>query len=105
MLWKDGINTYHVKGMFIDNNYALITGNNLNPRAWSLDLENGIIISDQNHHLQEKFIHEQQYLLRQTTRIRSEDEIESIDNYPPEVVKILKKVKRLRASIFIKQLL
>ncbi len=105
MLWKDGINTYHVKGMFIDNNYALITGNNLNPRAWSLDLENGIIVSDPNHHLQEKFIHEQQYLLRQTTRITSEDDLESIDNYPPEVVKILKKVKRLRASIFIRQLL
>ncbi len=105
MLWKDGINTYHVKGLFVDNNYALITGNNLNPRAWSLDLENGIIISDPAHHLQEKFIHEQQYLLRQTTRIKSEDELESIDNYPPEVVKILKKVKRLRASIFIKQLL
>ena len=104
-LWKDGINTYHVKGMFIDNNYALITGNNLNPRAWSLDLENGIIITDLNHHLQEKFIHEQQYLMKQTTRVRSEDELESIDNYPPEVVKILKKVKRLRASIFIKQLL
>ncbi len=105
MLWKDGNNTYHVKGMFIDNNYALLTGNNLNPRAWSLDLENGLIISDPNHVMQEKFSHEQQYLLRNTTKIRNENDLESIESYPPEVAKILKKVKRLRASIFIKQLL
>lgn len=105
MLWKDGDNTYHVKGMFIDNNFALITGNNLNPRAWSLDLENGIIISDPNHQLQEKFSHEQQYLLKHTKPITSVNDLDCFESYPEEVQKLLKKVKRLRASIFIKQLL
>ncbi len=105
MLWKDGDNTYHVKGMFVDNNYALLTGNNLNPRAWGLDLENGIIISDPYHQLQEKFNHEQQYLLRQTVHIEKESDLQNTEDYPAEVQKILKKVKRLRASIFIKQLL
>ena len=105
MLWKDGDNTYHVKGMFVDNNYALLTGNNLNPRAWSLDLENGLVVSDPYHQMQEKYNHEQQYLLRQTTPIKSENDLDSFESYPEEIQKLLKKVKRLRASIFIKQLL
>ncbi len=105
MLWKDGINTYHVKGMFIDQNFALITGNNLNPRAWGLDLENGLVIEDPEHLLQEKFIHEQLYLLRHTTRVKNTAELDSFDSYPEEVRKILTKVKRFKASIFIKRLL
>lgn len=56
MLWKDGNNTYHVKGMYVDSNFALLTGNNLNPRAWSLDLENGLVISDPFHQLQENLL-------------------------------------------------
>ena len=32
-LWKDGDNTYHLKGVWVDNDYMLLTGNNLNPRA------------------------------------------------------------------------
>lgn len=104
-LWQDGENTYHVKGLYIDQNMALMTGNNLNPRAWSLDLENGLIIHDPNHLLQEKFMHEQQYLLRHTRKISSVSDLEDFENYPEEVKKLLKKVNRLKASIFIKQLL
>lgn len=104
-LWADGTNTYHVKGLFVDQNLALMTGNNLNPRAWALDLENGLIIHDPNHLLKEKFMHEQQYLLKHTTKITSENCLEDFESYPDEVKRILRKVKRLKASIFIKQLL
>ncbi len=104
-LWSDGQNTYHVKGIYVDQNLALMTGNNLNPRAWSLDLENGLIIHDPNHLLKEKFMHEQQYLLKNTTKIKSSSDIEDFENYPEEVKRLLRKVKRLKASIFIKQLL
>lgn len=45
-LWKDDDNTYHLKGMWVDDKWMLITGNNLNPRAWRLDLENAILIHD-----------------------------------------------------------
>ncbi|MEX5716592.1 phospholipase D-like domain-containing protein [Serratia ureilytica] len=38
-LWKDGDNSYHLKGMWVDEEWQLITGNNLNLRAWRLDLE------------------------------------------------------------------
>lgn len=104
-LWKNGLNTYHVKGLYVDQNLALMTGNNLNPRAWALDLENGLIIHDPNHLLQEKFMHEQQHLLKHTTKILSVDDIDCFDNYPEDVKKLLRKVNRLRASIFIKKLL
>ncbi|SQC09583.1 CDP-diacylglycerol--serine O-phosphatidyltransferase [Klebsiella pneumoniae] len=37
-LWKDDDNSYHLKGMWVDDEWMLLTGNNLNPRAWRLDL-------------------------------------------------------------------
>lgn len=104
-LWRDGTNTYHLKGMFIDRNLSVITGNNLNPRAWALDLENGLFINDPNHLLSEKFMHEKQYILHHTTKITSVDQLDSFDSYPEQVQKILKKVRRLRASFIIKKLL
>ena len=30
--------------MWVDDRYTLLTGNNLNPRAFRLDLENGLLI-------------------------------------------------------------
>ncbi len=42
--WRHADNTFHLKGLLIDEDYALLTGNNLNPRAWRLDLENGLLI-------------------------------------------------------------
>ena len=50
-LWKDGDNTYHLKGVWVDNQYILLTGNNLNPRAWRLDAENGLLIHDPKQEL------------------------------------------------------
>lgn len=34
-LWKDEDNSYHLKGMWVDDEWMLLTGNNLNPRAAS----------------------------------------------------------------------
>lgn len=104
-LWCNGDNTYHLKGMFVDRHLAIITGNNLNPRAWNLDLENGLIINDPNHLLQEKFMHEKQYILKHTHEIRSTDDLDAFENYPEQVQKLLKKVRRFRASFFLKRLL
>ena len=105
MLWEDRNNTYHLKGIFVDKGLALITGNNLNPRAWKLDLENGLLVHDPHHLMLEKFMHEKQYILRHTHQIEKIEDLEAIDNYPEAVRKILERVRRFRASIFIKQLL
>lgn len=104
-IWKDGINTYHLKGIYIDRNYAIITGNNLNPRAWALDLENGLILYDPHHLMQEKFSHEKQFILKHTHTISKASDFESEEQYPEQVKKVLNKVKRFRASLIIKQLL
>lgn len=104
-LWRNEANTYHLKGIFIDRHLAIITGNNLNPRAWALDLENGLFVHDPNHLMQEKFMHEKQYILHHTTKIMTVNDLESFDSYPEQVQKILKKVHRLRASFILKKLL
>ena len=104
-LWKDGDNTYHVKGMTVDRQYALLTGNNLNPRAWGLDLENGLLINDSSGLLVPKFIHEKKFLLEHTSQIRSELDIEDIMSYPEPVKKVLSKVNKFGAQWLIKKLL
>ena len=105
MLWSDGDNTYHLKGMFVDSSYALITGNNLNPRAWALDLENGLLVYDPHQLMQEKYRHEQQFILRHTTEIKDYSQLENVEQYPEHVRRILDKVRRFRASHIIKRLL
>ena len=104
-LWRKDNNTYHLKGFFVDRTIAVITGNNLNPRAWGLDLENGMIVHDPNHLLQEKFMHEKQYILRDTTQVLKPEDLQTIDDYPEHVRKILKQVRRLRALVILKRLL
>lgn len=104
-VWCKGENTYHLKGFFVDRNLAVITGNNLNPRGWGLDLENGLVVHDPNHLLQEKFMHEKQYILRDTIKIMRPEDLQTIEDYPEQVRKILKQVKRLRALVILKRLL
>lgn len=104
-LWRKGDNTYHLKGFFVDRHLAVITGNNINPRAWGLDLENGMLVHDPNHLLQEKFMHEKQYILRDTIKITCPEDLQTIEDYPEQVRKILKQVRRLRALVIIKRLL
>lgn len=104
-MWHDGINTYHLKGIFCDRTYALITGNNLNPRAWGLDLENGLLVHDPQLLMQEKFMHEKQYILRHCTRLTGEDMLQDFEQYPENVKLVLNRVRRFKASIVIKQLL
>lgn len=45
-LWKDDDNIYYLKGMWVDDKWMLIIGNNLNLCVWCLDLENVILIYD-----------------------------------------------------------
>ena len=91
--------------MTVDRQYALLTGNNLNPRAWGLDLENGLLINDSSGLLEPKFIHEKKFLLEHTSQIRSELDIEDIMSYPEPVKKVLSKVNKFGAQWLIKKLL
>jgi CDP-diacylglycerol---serine O-phosphatidyltransferase len=92
-LWRDGANTYHLKGLNIDNQYHLITGNNFNPRAWKRDLENGILINDQNNLMKDVFSKEHQTIIAHTNLVTNVDQIEKMADYPVEVKKWLKRFK------------
>ncbi|MEN5043840.1 phosphatidylserine synthase [Pseudomonas fluorescens] len=95
-LWRDGDNSYHLKGMWVDQRYTLLTGNNLNPRAFRLDLENALLIDDPQGEWLEPRAKEQQEIFRNTTRIASFQDLETLPEYPAGVAKFLKRVSRVR---------
>ncbi|GGB43715.1 CDP-diacylglycerol--serine O-phosphatidyltransferase [Oceanisphaera marina] len=105
MLWRHDRNSYHLKGLFVDDDLAIITGNNLNPRAWGLDLENGLLLQDPEQLLQPDFAAERTNILEHCQRIEHFSEIEEVADYPAPVQRLLKRVQRTRANVLLKRLL
>lgn len=95
-IWKKKENSFHLKGMWVDDKWILITGNNFNLRAWKLDLENGILIHDPLKLLLKKFNLELKLIRKHTKILENINDIESIDDYPVEVKNIFKKLKKIR---------
>ncbi|MCL1059999.1 CDP-diacylglycerol--serine O-phosphatidyltransferase [Shewanella gelidimarina] len=104
-LWKDGRNSFHLKGISADSKRHLITGSNLNPRAWALDLENGLLLQDDNESWKEQFEAEQTHILQHTERLYHYSQIETLHNYPEPVRKIMTRIKRLRADFLLRRIL
>ncbi|MBX8620222.1 CDP-diacylglycerol--serine O-phosphatidyltransferase [Pseudomonas cichorii] len=95
-LWKHGDNTFHLKGVWVDDRYTLLTGNNLNPRAFNLDLENGLLIDDPKGQWLKPREEEIQQLMQNTQRVGQYDELDTLANYPEGVSKFLRRVSRVR---------
>ena len=104
-LWKDQDNSFHLKGIYADNRFILLTGHNLNPRAWRLDLENGLLIDDPKQELKGLVDQELTHILSHATQITDPNQIESIDDYPPRAKKLLLRLRRIRADKLVKSLL
>lgn len=104
-LWKDGDNSYHLKGMWVDDRWQLITGNNLNPRAWRLDLENAILIHDPNKEMQSQRQKELDNIREHTHIVSHYMELESIPNYPVKVRKLIRRLRRIRIDRLISRIL
>ena len=104
-LWKHGDNSFHLKGIWVDRRYMLITGNNLNPRAWKLDLENAILIHDKHQLLAEQKQQELDCILRHTQLVGSYKCIEKVDTYPAPVRKLIKRIRRVKADHILNQIL
>lgn len=104
-LWKDGDNSFHLKGIWVDKRYMLLTGNNLNPRAWKLDLENALLITDDHHHLTEQFEQEIENILQHTQLVCTYKQIEKMENYPEPVQRLIRKIMRVKADRVLKQIL
>jgi CDP-diacylglycerol---serine O-phosphatidyltransferase len=104
-LWRDGNNSYHLKGLIVDDDMAVLTGNNLNPRAWALDLENGVVLRDPSRLLHAKHQAEWAALRRHATRLSDYLALESPRHYPAEVRKQLKRLNRTRLDRLVNRLL
>jgi len=104
-LWKDKDNSFHLKGLRVDERYHLITGSNLNPRAWALDLENGLVIDDKNKHFLQKTNDELLGILVNTTKVEHYSDIESVDDYPDKPQKLLKKIRVAQIDRVLKRFL
>jgi CDP-diacylglycerol--serine O-phosphatidyltransferase len=95
-LWRDGENTFHLKGVWVDQDYLLLTGNNLNPRAFRLDLENALLIHDPKQQLALKKQQELASIYLHTKTVRHYSALEKLQDYPPEVKKLLSRLSRTR---------
>ena len=104
-LWKDGDNTFHLKGLFVDEDIAVVTGHNLNPRAWNLDLENGLVLRDPEGMLREQHQRERAAILAHTTKLTSFLDLDTPSAYPAKVQKALKQMSRTRIDRLVNRLL
>lgn len=104
-LWRHADNTFHLKGLFVDDAAALVTGNNLNPRAWHLDLENGLLLRDPKGLLKAKHARERASILKHATRLASFHGLDTPGAYPPKVQQALKRMNGVRIDRLLNRLL
>ncbi len=104
-LWKDGENSYHLKGIWVDEEWMLITGNNLNPRAWRLDLENAVLIHDPLQQLAAQREKELALIRSYTHVVKHFRELESISDYPAKVRKLIRRLRRISIDRLISRIL
>ncbi|WP_299005220.1 CDP-diacylglycerol--serine O-phosphatidyltransferase [uncultured Shewanella sp.] len=104
-LWRHDRNSFHLKGISADGKRHLITGSNLNPRAFALDLENGLLLQDEIGAWTAQFEQEQKHILEHTERLYHYSQIQTLQHYPPSVKKIMKRIKRLKADFLLRRIL
>jgi len=104
-LWRDGNNTFHLKGLVADGSHALLTGSNVNPRAWRMDLENGLLIHDPQGLLRAQHEAELAAVLARARRLDHSRSLETIEDYPLPVRRLLKRLARTRLDRLVNQVL
>ncbi len=104
-LWRHAHHSFHLKGLLVDQNYALLTGNNMNPRAWSLDLENGLLIHDPQRLLLGQHQAELDRILAHTERLDHYRSLEAVEAYPVPVRRLLKRLTRVRMDRLVNRVL
>ncbi|VFP88391.1 CDP-diacylglycerol--serine O-phosphatidyltransferase [Candidatus Erwinia haradaeae] len=104
-LWKDGNNSYHFKGLWVDETWMMITGNNFNPRAWSLDLENAILIHDPLQQLANQRCRELNIIRKNTVCVYQASDLECISDYPDKVRRLILGVRRMQIDRLLRRIL
>lgn len=104
-LWQNNQNGYHIKGIWIDEEWQLLTGNNLNPRSLRFDLENALLIHDPKKSL---FFQKNQELnaIRLNTHLISHYKLlQKISDYPLKIKKLMNKIRKIRFDLLINRIL
>lgn len=104
-LWQHNDNSFHLKGIISDERFHLLTGSNLNPRAWALDLENGLLLDDPSHGMMDKVIPEINSIMVHTRKINHFSEIDTINDYPLKPKKLLNKIRFSQIDRILKRFL
>lgn len=102
-LWKHESNSFHLKGVSKDGHLHLLSGHNLNPRAWGLDIENGILIEDKENQLDDLLLKEKQDILQHCQLLTGHTDLEPVNDYPQPVRKLLGQAKRVKVDFIIKR--
>lgn len=104
-LWKAEYNSYHIKGIWIDDKWQLITGSNFNPRSLRFDLENALLIHDPLHKLIYQKNQELDKIRMHTKPVDHYKYIEKISDYPTKIRKLIRSIHHIKLDLLIKQLL
>ena len=104
-LWQHENNSFHLKGIISDERYHLLTGSNLNPRAWALDLENGLLLDDPSQSLMNKVTPELVAIMEHTKKINHFNELDAVSNYPIKPKKLLNKIRFAQIDRILKRFL
>ncbi len=104
-LWRNGSNSFHLKGMVIDDRIHLLTGSNLNPRAWGLDLENGLLICDPEQKLNSAWQQELDSIEQHSHQITAVQQLQHASEYPVKVQKLLRRLKMTALDRILKRIL
>ncbi|WP_264313671.1 CDP-diacylglycerol--serine O-phosphatidyltransferase [Pseudomonas putida] len=104
-IWNDPGHTFHAKGLWIDQRFSLLTGNNLNPRGFNLDLENGLLIDDPEGQWLVPREAELAGIRRHARKIDSAAELGVKAEHPKEVRKLLRRLRYSRLEPLIKRVL
>jgi CDP-diacylglycerol---serine O-phosphatidyltransferase len=104
-LWRHGNHTYHLKGLMADETLSLLTGSNVNPRAWRMDLENGLLVRDPHGLLVRQHRAELERILAHTRRVAHSTQLEDVDSYPAPVRRLIKRLARARLDRLMNQVL
>ncbi|MBA5709020.1 CDP-diacylglycerol--serine O-phosphatidyltransferase [Pseudomonas fulva] len=104
-LWNDPGHTFHAKGVWVDERYSLLTGNNLNPRGFNLDLENGLLIDDPLGQWRGPCEQELSALREHAPAIASAHALGVKAEHPKPVRKLLRRLRYSRLEPLIKRVL
>ena len=89
----------------MDEDFSLLTGHNINPRAWRMDLENGLFVRDPHKLLAAQNRAELNRVLAHARRLDHYKSLEPVESYPAPVQRLLRRLARTRVDRLVNQVL